>query len=294
MNLSQCRLCPRECGIDRLNDKTGFCGAGKDAVIGLYSLHKWEEPCISGSRGSGTIFFSNCTLKCVYCQNYLISRESVGRKVSASELCEIYLKLQEKGAHNINLVTPTHYALQIKESLILAKEKGLKIPVVYNTSGYERPEILSEFEGLIDVYMPDFKYWRSAYSEKYSMAPDYPERVKAAIKEMARQVLPAKFEDGIMTKGLLVRHLLLPGLLYDAKKIIDYLYKNYGNSIWISIMSQYTPLNIAEKYPELMKSVGRREYNALCEYAARLGVENAFIQEEGAVGESFIPEFFKD
>lgn len=294
MDTTHCTLCPRKCAADRAAGGRGFCGAGADIVIGRYSLHHWEEPCISGSRGSGTVFFSHCTLRCVYCQNYAISTNMQGRKISQSELCEIFLKLQEDGAHNINLVTPTHFIDKILPALDAAKSAGLHIPVVYNTSGYERTETLRMLKGYIDIYLPDFKYWRSEYAKKYSSAPDYPSVAMAAIEEMAQQSLPQVFENGLMKRGLIVRHLLLPGLLYDAKKIIDYLYSSYGNRITLSIMSQYTPLEQVADIPPLNTTVGKREYELLCDYAASIGVTNAYIQDSAAAKESFIPDFFDD
>lgn len=294
MILTACTLCPRQCGANRTKGESGFCGAASDIVIGRYSLHMWEEPCISGKNGSGTVFFSYCTMKCVYCQNYAISTLHHGRYVSTDELSDIFLELQSQGAHNINLVTPTHYVPQIITALDRAKVHGLDIPIVYNTSGYERVETLKMLDGYIDVYMPDFKYWRNDFANKYSSAPDYPKVVKEAIAEMARQVLPTRFEHGIMKRGLLVRHLLLPGFLYDAKKIIDYLYSTYGDDVYISIMSQYTPLPHISHIPELDRTVGRREYNVLCDYAARLGIKNAFVQDGEAAKESFIPDFYTD
>lgn len=293
MDITNCKLCPRECGVNRLEGTTGFCGAGKDAKIGLYSLHMWEEPCISGTSGSGTVFFSHCTMKCVFCQNYDISSLHHGETVSTDELSDIFLELQEKGANNINLVTPTHYLFSIIPALEKAKINGLKIPVLYNTSGYEKVETLKELDGLIDIYMPDFKYWREEFAKDYSSAPDYPEIVKSAIAEMYRQTGKNKFQGSLMTKGVLVRHLLLPGHLYDAKKIIDYLYETYKDNIYISLMSQYTPLSHVAHIDKLNRKVGEKEYTALCDYAASIGIKNAFVQEGEAAIESFIPKFYK-
>ena len=294
MDIASCTLCPRKCAVDRTSGERGFCGAGADIVIGRYSLHRWEEPCISGTNGSGTVFFSHCTLRCIYCQNYSISTNMHGRRISQSELCEIFLKLQADGAHNINLVTPTHFIDKILPALDAAKSAGLRIPIIYNTSGYERIETLKMLKGYIDIYLPDFKYWRPKYAEKYSAAPDYPEAAKAAIEEMARQALPAISENGLMKRGLIVRHLLLPGLLYDAKKIIDYLHSAYGNDITLSIMSQYTPLEQVSELPPLNRTVGKREYEMLCDYAASIGVTNAYTQDGAAAKESFIPDFYND
>lgn len=292
MNIKSCTLCPRQCGVDRTAGEHGFCGASDKAVIGLYYLHRWEEPCISGTNGSGTVFFSHCTMKCVFCQNYAISTENRGRIVTQNELCDIFIELQSMGAHNINLVTPTHYLFEIIPALKKAKAKGLNIPIVYNTSGYEDVKTLKELDGIIDVYMPDFKYWRSRYAAEYSAAPDYPEVVKSALAEMVAQTGKPSFENGIMTRGTIVRHLILPGLLYDAKKILDYLFTTYGDDIYISIMSQYTPLPHVLHIPALNRKIGEKEYEIICDYAAKIGISNAFIQEGEAAQESFIPKFY--
>lgn len=293
MTKTGCMLCPRRCNVDRASGERGFCGAGNDLIIGRYGLHQWEEPCISGKNGSGTVFFSHCTLRCLYCQNYAISTKMQGRKITPQQLCDIFLELQNNGAHNINLVTPTHFAVQIISALELAKMRGLTLPVVYNTGGYERVETLKMLEGYVDIYLPDLKYYRSEYAKKYSAAPDYFQIACAAIAEMARQVLPAKYdENGLMQRGLIVRHLLLPGLLYDAKKIVDYLYKNYENNVTISLMSQYTPLEQVKDMPPLNHTVGAHEYQILCDYAASIGVENAYVQDGSAAKESFIPDFY--
>ncbi|MEE0944296.1 MAG: radical SAM protein [Clostridia bacterium] len=293
MDIRRCELCPRKCGINRIQGEIGFCGAGEDTVIGLYSLHKWEEPCISGENGSGTVFFSHCTMKCVFCQNYTISSLHNGRKVSVEELTEIFLELQEIGAHNINLVTPTHFLANIIPALDKAKAKGLNIPILYNTSGYDNVETLKAIEGYIDIYMPDFKFWRSKYAKEYSSAPDYPEVAKAAISEMFRQVGSVQLDNGLMVRGMLVRHLLMPGLLYDAKKIIDYLYSEYKDDIYISIMNQYTPLPHISGIESLNRRVGKNEYNTLCDYAEKIGIKNAFVQEESSSSDIYIPNFHK-
>ncbi len=294
MNTSECRICPRSCGVDRASGDVGFCGAGNSAKIGLYSLHHWEEPCISGENGSGTVFFSHCNMKCVFCQNYDISSNHQGKTVSIAELTDIFLKLQAMGANNINLVTPTHYLFDIIPALENAKQGGLSLPIIYNTSGYERVESLKMLDGLVDIYMPDFKYWRSSFAGKYSACPDYPEIVKPAIAEMYRQVGKPVIEKSLMKKGLIVRHLLLPDMLYDAIKIVEYLYQTYGDDIYISLMSQYTPLPQVADIPELNKKVGVKEYEVLCDYAAKIGITNAFIQEGSAASESFIPKFYNE
>ena len=293
MEENGCILCPRKCGAKRNLGEIGFCGADNNIKIGRYSLHMWEEPCISGENGSGTVFFSHCSLKCVFCQNYRISTEKRGKVVTEDELADIFLKLQDMGANNINLVTPTHYTDKIVEALDIARLKGLNLPIVYNTSGYETAQTLKMLEGYVDVYLPDFKYWRSDIANRYSNAPDYPEVAKSAIAEMVRQTGKARFENGIIKRGTIVRHLLLPGNLYDAKKIIDYLYSTYGDDIYISIMNQYTPLEQVKDMPPLNQKVGKREYDILIDYAANIGIRNAYIQDGETALESFIPEFYE-
>lgn len=290
--LESCRLCPRNCGVNRLNDKTGYCGAGKNIRVARAALHYWEEPCISADIGSGTVFFSYCTLKCVFCQNYNISQCSFGKEITIDRLAEIFLELQEKGALNINLVTPTHYVPQIIEALKIAKKKGLKLPIIYNSSGYEKVETIKLLKGYIDVYLPDMKYFNTKYSAKYSKAKDYFLYAKEAIDEMINQVGEVEFnKNGIIKKGVIIRHLMLPGLLFDSKKIIDYIHSTYGNKVYISIMNQYTPLEHVKIYPELNKPLNQKHYEALIDYAVSIGVENGFIQEEGTDKESFIPLF---
>lgn len=287
-----CTLCPRSCGVDRTGFERGFCGSGDKITVARTSLHKWEEPCISGENGSGTVFFSGCSLGCVYCQNRKISCKETGKKVSEEELCDIFLRLQENKAENINLVTPTHFVPRIAVSLETAKKKGLTLPVVYNTSGYEKAETLKMLDGLIDIYLPDFKYYSSELARKYSRAPDYPQAAKTALREMVRQAgAPVFDENGMMNSGVIVRHLLLPGYEKDSERVIEYLFKTYGNDIYISIMSQFTPLENVKSYPEINRKVTKKEYDRLLDFAIGLGVENAFIQEGDAADESFIPDF---
>lgn len=291
--LSECRLCPRECRADRNGGRVGYCGAGKDIKIARAALHQWEEPPISGSNGSGAVFFSYCNLGCVFCQNYKISREHMGRTITIDELCGIFLDLQAQGAHNINLVTPTHYIPQLAEALLMAKREGLVIPILYNCGGYESADALKLLDGIIDIYMPDMKYYSDKYAVKYSNAPRYFDCAKKALEEMYRQTGRAVIdENGIMQKGIIVRHMLLPGLLFDSKKILDYLYGTYGDDIFISIMNQYTPMPGAADYPEINKRVDKRYYDTLVAYAEKIGITNAFVQSGEAVGESFIPEFY--
>ncbi len=294
--MSGCRMCPRFCGADRDRD-TGFCGETNKLRVARAALHFWEEPCISGPEGgagSGTVFFTGCNLRCVYCQNFDLSRGQTGKEITVGRLAEIFLELQEKGALNINLVTPTHFIPQIIQALTLAKEQGLVLPVVYNTGGYESVESLRMLDGLIDIYLPDFKYWEPETAKRYSSAPDYPEAAKAALAEMVRQAGSPVFNgDGIMEKGVIVRHLLLPGHGTEGKKIVSYLYETYGDQIYLSLMNQYTPLDSldAQAYPELARKVTPKEYDSLVDYAIDLGVENGFIQEGDTASESFIPPF---
>lgn len=290
--LEACKLCPRECGVDRLHGQVGFCKATEGIRLARAALHYWEEPCISGEKGSGTVFFSHCTLKCVFCQNHEISTSGRGKVVSIERLATIFLELQEKGANNINLVTPTHYVPQIILALEKARKKGLTLPIVYNSSGYEKVETLKALEGYVDIYLPDFKYFKEKYAKKYSFAPEYAEFAKQALEEMIRQVGEPQFdENGMMLKGVIVRHLMLPGLLFDSKKIVEYLYHTYGNCIYISLMNQYTPLEQVKAYPELNRVLSPSHYDYLVDYALDLGVENGYIQEGETNKESFIPPF---
>lgn len=289
----QCRICPRNCKVNRGTGQTGICGvSGTGIYASRAALHMWEEPCISGETGSGAVFFSGCPLRCVYCQNYQIAHAEVGMEISVRRLADIFLELQEKHAANINLVTPTHYTPEIIQAVSSAREQGLELPVVYNCSGYEKVETLKKLEGIIDIYLTDFKYMEEEIAARYSKASDYPAVAKAALKEMVRQQSSAVFdEEGMMQKGVIVRHLLLPGHVKNAKAVVKYLYETYGDKIYISLMNQYTPLPHVEAWPELNRRVTRREYNRLVEYALSLGVENGFVQEGETAKDSFIPAF---
>ena len=291
LNSTNCRLCPRECGIDRTRH-VGKCKSGDSLLAARASLHFWEEPCISGSRGSGTVFFSGCSLGCVYCQNQNISAARVGREITHERLAEIFFELQSKGAHNINLVTPDHFAPHIKKAILLSRKRGFDLPFVYNTSGYCSVDTLRGLCGLIDVYLCDFKYFSADLAKKYSSAENYPAAAAAALAEMHRQVPSPLFDDdGIMQRGIIVRHLLLPGNLEDSKNVLSYLHSSYGDSIYVSIMNQYTPPSGAELPRELSRRVTKLEYARLCEFAIALGIKNAFVQEGGTAMESFIPDF---
>lgn len=288
--LTNCNLCPRKCNINR-HITTGFCAATDKMKIARAALHFWEEPCLSGDNGSGTIFFSYCNLKCLFCQNFEISTDNVGREITIDKFCEICLKLQKEGALNINLVTPTHYIPLIIEGLKKAKKQGLTIPIVYNTSGYENVESLKLLDGLIDIYLPDFKYFDDNIAIKYSNAKNYRQIAKDAIKEMYRQVGHFTFDkNGIMQKGVIVRHLMLPNMEEDSKKIVKYLYDTYKDNIFISIMNQYTPIKKL-KYEELNNTIKEEIYDNVINYAYDLGVRNCFIQEGKTQKKSFIPDF---
>lgn len=292
---NNCTLCPRACGVDR-SRKVGVCNSYDKCKIVRAALHYWEEPCISGENGSGTIFFAGCSLGCVFCQNYAISDGSsqYGVEVDTDRLVEIFFELEKKGANNINFVTPTHYMPHIKEAIIKAKDRGFELPFIYNTSGYEKVEMLKELDGLIDVYLPDMKYFDDELAYKYSKTKDYFKVTSDAVAEMVRQVGEASFDDNeIINKGVIVRHMILPGHTKDSKKVIEYLYKTYGDSIYISIMNQYTPVQSErmKKYPELGRTITAREYNKVIDYAVEIGVNNAYIQEGKTCKESFIPSF---
>ena len=287
----KCSLCPRMCNVDR-EITTGYCGVKKTLRVARAALHFWEEPCISGEEGSGAVFFTGCNLRCVFCQNFQIARAEQGKEITVERLSEIFLELQEQKANNINLVTATHYVPQVVEALKIAKEKGLHIPVVYNCGGYETVETLKLLEGLVDIYLPDFKYVDHDRAKRYSRAEDYPEAAKKALAEMVRQQPEAEFDErGIMKKGVIVRHLMLPGGIKDSKAVVKYLYETYGNHIFISLMNQYTPLPHVADYPEIDRKLKKFEYDRLVDYAISLGVENGFIQEGETAEESFIPAF---
>ena len=354
-----CNICPRNCNIDR-TEKKGFCGSDSKILITRAAPHMWEEPCISGKNGSGAVFFSGCNLHCVYCQNKAISDGGVGKEVSIERLAQIFLDLQAKNVYNINLVTPTHYALSIKEAVMLARNgcrhlisdtdkllpinaeyklgdkeefyERLNIPVVYNCGGYESVETVKALEDTVDIWMPDFKYMSAETAKKYSNCPDYFERTTEALDEMVRQIktkggikfqrlafdknisssegeqcssgeeISASLTDEIeyssgskiMTQGIIVRHMMLPGHIGESKRILRFLHDRYGNDIYISIMSQYTPMPQileSDRFPELKQKVDRDEYNRLVDFALKIGIENAFIQEEDVASESFIPAF---
>ena len=293
MNYKNCNLCERKCNINRY-EKKGICGATNKLKVARAALHYWEEPCISGSSGSGTIFFSNCNLKCLFCQNKKISTNGFGKEITINRLSDICIELQKQGANNINLVTPTHYVPSIIKGIKKAKKKGLNIPVVYNTSSYESIDTIKSLNKIVDVYLPDLKYKDDTLAKNYSNIKDYFKVATRNIEEMYNQVgKPIFNQEGIMIKGIIVRVLLLPGHLNDAKEIIKYLYDKYTNNIYISIMNQYTPVEKIDKYINLNRKVTNEEYDELIDYACNLGIENAFIQEGETQEESFIPDFNK-
>lgn len=288
-----CALCPRRCLVNREQGERGYCGQTAELRVARAALHQWEEPCLSGTVGSGTVFFAGCSLGCVFCQNQEIAAGRAGKLISVERLVEIFLELQEKGAHNINLVTATHFVPQVAEALRQAKQEGLKLPVVYNTSSYEYVSTLRWLEGLVDIYLPDLKYRDSAWSLRYSHAADYFSYASRAIAEMVRQVGEPVFSEpeGLMKRGVIVRHLVLPGGEADSKEVIRYLYETYKNQIYISIMNQFTPTPGLVQYPELNRTLTEKEYSRIVDYAIRLGVEQGYIQEGETAKESFIPSF---
>lgn len=287
-----CLLCPRKCGTNRRTGQTGVCGVSSEIKVARAALHYWEEPCISGKRGSGAVFFSGCSLHCVFCQNREISDGKEGKVISKERLSDIFMELAGKGANNINLVTPGQYIPDIVWAVNNAKSRGMKLPIIYNTSGYENVTELKLLEGIVDVYLPDFKYMDSTLSAMYSRAKDYPSVAKQALSEMVRQQPDVVIDDatGFIQKGVIVRQLLLPGHVNDAKAVLKYLYDTYHDHVYISMMSQFTPIALKD-YPEINRTVTRREYERLIDYALEIGITNAFIQEGDVAKDSFIPAF---
>lgn len=287
-----CLLCPRKCGINRSTGQTGVCGVSSEIKVARAALHYWEEPCISGKRGSGAVFFSGCSLHCVFCQNREISDGKEGKVISKERLSDIFMELAGKGANNINLVTPGQYIPDIVWAVNDAKSRGMKLPIIYNTSGYENVTELKLLEGIVDVYLPDFKYMDSTLSARYSRAKDYPSVAKQALSEMVRQQPDVVIDNatGLIQKGVIVRQLLLPGHVNDAKAVLKYLYDTYHDHVYISMMSQFTPIALKD-YPEINRTVTRREYERLVDYALEIGITNAFIQEGDVAKDSFIPAF---
>ncbi|MCL2475226.1 MAG: radical SAM protein [Chloroflexi bacterium] len=290
--LKHCTLCPRECSTDRTSGELGFCQSSFTVKAARAALHFWEEPCLSAKAGSGAVFFSSCTLKCVFCQNYHISTLKNGQEISIKRLSDIFLNLQKQEALNINLVTPTHFVPQIIEALDIAKNNGLSLPIIYNSSGYEKISTIQMLKGYIDIYLPDFKYYDDALALKYSNALNYRQYALAALQEMVKQVDKTSFDkNGVMTKGVMVRHMLLPTHLDDSKKVLDMLFAVFDNDIYYSLMSQYTPLPLFDKFAELQNKVKKKDYQVLVDHAISLGITNGFVQQKQAAKESFIPLF---
>lgn len=279
--------------MNRLKGQAGYCGESAVLMVARAALHMWEEPCISGASGSGTVFFSGCNLRCVFCQNYNLSRAKAGIEITVERLSDIFLELAQKGANNINLVTPTHYVPQIVRAIDMARQKGLTLPIVYNCGGYESVDTLKMLEGYVDVWLPDFKYKSDETAMRYSKAGDYFSRASLAVAEMVRQTKGEIVfdENGIMTRGVIVRHLILPGQTADSKRVLRYLHETYGDSIYISIMNQFTPMTDLSDYPEINRNVSDEEYQRVVDFAERIGISKGFIQEGGTASESFIPEF---
>ncbi len=290
--LEKCSICPHECKCDRNDGKIGRCKASNKVKIALYSTHNFEEPCISGKNGSGTVFFSNCNLNCVYCQNYEISQQGKGKEISIEELANIFLKQQENNVENINLVTPTSYILQIIEAIKISKQKGLTIPIVYNTNSYEKVETLKLLEGYVDVYLPDLKYADDKLAKQYSKVENYFCIATKAIKEMVRQVGTPKFDKrGCIKKGVVVRHLVLPNEIENSKKVLKWLKKNLPNEIYISVMAQYFPTYKAKEISELNRKLTKYEWEQIEDYIEELKIENGYIQELGEHEEEYVPNW---
>lgn len=294
--LDKCTICPHKCGINRNEGKIGRCKASEKIKIALYSTHNFEEPCISGENGSGTVFFSNCNLNCVYCQNYEISQQGKGKEITIEELAQIFLEQQSKKVENINLVTPTSYTFQIIESIKIARKNGLEIPIVYNTNGYETVETIRKLDGYVDIYLPDLKYAKNEKAYKYSKIENYFEIATNAIKEMVRQVGKPEFdENGIMKKGVMIRHLVLPENVENSKKVLKWINDNLKDYVYISVMSQYFPTYKAkydEKYKELNRKLTENEWKQIEDYIDFLGFENGFVQELGEHEEEYVPKWW--
>lgn len=289
--LKNCKICPRKCGTNRYSSP-GVCGAGSEVLAAKAFLHQWEEPCISGDKGSGTIFFSGCNMKCIFCQNHNISQDNSGKKITIERLAGIMLELQEQGAANINLVSPTPYALHIIKAVASAKARGLSIPIVYNTNGYESVETIQILEGTVDIYLPDLKYYSDIYAIKYSNVKNYFEHASEAVLVMVKQVGYPVFDDyGLMKKGLLIRHLILPELLEDSKEILSWVKDNLGKQSYVSLMCQYTPMFDAYKHEEINRRLEEWEYDFIIAHFFKIGLENGFVQEHSSATEAYVPDF---
>ena len=290
--LEKCKICPHNCGVNRLNGNIGRCKSNGNIKLAMASIHNFEEPCISGENGSGTVFFSNCNMNCVFCQNYKISQQGLGREISIEELAEIFIDEQNKNAENINLVTPTMYVYHIIEAIKIAKNKGLKIPIVYNSNGYENVETIKKLDGYIDIYLPDLKYYDDDLAFKYSGVKNYFENAISAIKEMYNQVgSPVLDENGMMKKGLIIRHLVLPNNLQNSKDVLKWINDNIDKKVFVSVMAQYFPTNRAKEFPEINRKLTKEEYEEIENYLYSLDLDNGYIQELGEHEEEYVPDF---
>ncbi len=294
-SIEKCEICPHNCKVNRLEGKVGRCKATDKVKIALASVHNFEEPCISGTNGSGTVFFSNCNLKCVFCQNYKISQQGLGREISIEELADIFIEQQNKKVENINLVTPTMYIYHIIEAIKIARKKGLNIPIVYNTNGYENVETIKKLNGYIDIYLPDLKYYDNDLAFKYSGIKNYFENATEAIKEMYNQVgAPVLDENGIMKKGVIIRHLVLPNNLQNSKDVLKWINDNIDNKVFVSVMAQYFPTHRAKDFPELNRKLTKEEYEEIENFLYSLNLDNGYIQELGEHEEEYVPDFEKN
>ncbi len=290
--LKKCEICPHKCKIDRTKNQVGRCKSKDTVKVALFSIHKFEEPCISGKNGSGTVFFSNCNLSCDFCQNYEISQQGNGKEISIERLSEIFIEQQEKGANNINLVSPTSYAVQIIEAIKIAKSKGLKIPIIYNTNGYENIETIKMLNGYIDIYLPDLKYAENELAKKYSKIENYFEIATEAIKEMNKQVGRNEYdENGIIKKGIIIRHLILPNHTENTKKVLKWVSENMPRDITISIMAQYFPTYKAKNIKDINRKITKYEYKKIENYLYSLDLQNGYIQEIGKNEEEYVPKW---
>ena len=294
-SIEKCEICPHNCKVNRLEGKVGRCKATDKVKIALASVHNFEEPCISGTNGSGTVFFSNCNLKCVFCQNYKISQQGLGKEISIEELADIFIEQQNKKVENINLVTPTMYIYHIIEAIKIARKKGLNIPIVYNTNGYENVETIKKLNGYIDIYLPDLKYYDNDLAFKYSGVKNYFENATEAIKEMYNQVgAPVLDENGIMKKGVIIRHLVLPNNLQNSKDVLKWINDNIDNKVFVSVMAQYFPTHRAKDFPELNRKLTKEEYEEIENFLYSLNLDNGYIQELGEHDEEYVPDFEKN
>ena len=290
--LEKCTLCPHKCGANRIKGEIGRCKSTDKVKIALYSTHEFEEPCISGINGSGTVFFSNCNLNCIFCQNYEISQLGRGKEISTNELADIFLKQQEKNVENVNLVTPTSYVPQIIEAIQIARKHGFRLPIVYNTNAYENIETIKLLDGYVDIYLPDLKYVENDLAKKYSKIDNYFEIATEAIKEMYRQVgNPILNSDGIMQRGIMIRHLVLPTYIENSKKVLDWIKNNLPKEVYVSIMAQYFPTYMAKKDKRINRKLTKYEWNKILDYIEVLGIENGFVQELGEHEEEYVPNW---